>query len=145
MKMVSKMDPKLTLLGAVFDCTGAYGLYMSPHRGAPKATQNYTKTQTDCRNLFFPGKIRKCTKNDTQEVSKSVTLYRANVPLVPLGSALVPQSVFLHQKWTQSAPKVPLELKSTPKSDPEGPQKFKKSWKTTLSLPGPADCAKRLE
>jgi hypothetical protein len=77
-----------------FDCTGAYGLHMSPHRGAPRATQNYTKKQTDSRNPFFLGKIRKYTKSDTQKISKWVRVFRANVPLAPLGSPLVPQSVF---------------------------------------------------
>ncbi len=71
-----------------FDCTGAYGLHMSPHRGAPRATQNYTKKPTDSRNLFF------LTKNDTQKVSKWVSLFRANVPWAPLGSPLLPQSIF---------------------------------------------------
>ena len=77
-----------------FDCTGVYGLHMSPHRGAPRATQNYTKKQTDSRNPFFLGKIRKYTKNDPQKVSKWVRVFLANVPLAPFGSALVPQSVF---------------------------------------------------
>jgi hypothetical protein len=39
-----------------FDYTGAYGLQMSPHRGTPRATQNYIKKQKDSRNLFFYGK-----------------------------------------------------------------------------------------
>ena len=39
-----------------FDCTGAYGLHLSPHRGVPRATQNYIKKQKDSRNLFFYGK-----------------------------------------------------------------------------------------
>ena len=46
-----------------FDYTGTYGLHMSPHRGAPRATQNYTKKQTDSRNPFFLGKIKKIQKN----------------------------------------------------------------------------------
>jgi hypothetical protein len=31
-------------------------LHMSPHRGTPRATQNYIKKQKDSRNLFFYGK-----------------------------------------------------------------------------------------
>ena len=109
-----------------FDCTGAYGLHVSPRLGTPKATQHYTKKQMDSMNRFFLPKIRKLTKNDTQRVSKRVSLYRANVPWAPLGAPLVPRSVFEDEKWTQRAPKVPTEIKITPKSDTEGLQKIKK-------------------
>ena len=47
-----------------FDCTGAYGLHVSPRPGAPKATQNYSKKQVDSMNLLFRGKIGKWTKSD---------------------------------------------------------------------------------
>ena len=109
-----------------FDCTGAYGLHVSPRPGTPKATQNYTKKQMDSMNRLFLPKSRKLTKNDTQRVSKKVSLYPANVPWAPLGAPLVPRSVFEDEKWAQRAPKVPTELKITPTSDPEGSQKIKK-------------------
>ena len=70
-----EMDPKEDSFGSCFqkkwenrkvrfDCTGAYGLHVSPRPGAPKATQNYSKKQVDSTNLLFQGKIGKWTKND---------------------------------------------------------------------------------
>jgi len=88
-----------------FDCTGAYGLHMSPHRGTPKATQNYTKKPIDSRNLFFLGKIRKCTKIDHQKVSKSVTLFLANVPWAPLGHHWCPSPFFNPENESKVLPK----------------------------------------
>ena len=55
------------------------------------------------------------------EASKRVSLFRANVSWAPLGAQLVPRSVFENEKYSQSAPKVPRELKITSKSDTEGP------------------------
>ena len=86
MKMIPKMDPKGDSLGSCFqkkkgnrkvrfDCTGAYGLHVSPRCGAPKAAQKYTKKHTDSRNLFVLRKNRKFMKNDTQKVSKWVRLF----------------------------------------------------------------------
>ena len=51
MKVVPKMDPIFDFVGTCFqkkketrkvcfDCTGAYGLHVSPRPGTPKATQN---------------------------------------------------------------------------------------------------------
>ena len=76
MKMVDEMDPKVDSFGrcflkkkgirkVCFDCTGAYGLHVSPRHGAPKVTQNYFVKLNG-----FQAKIRKLTKNDTQKVSK---------------------------------------------------------------------------
>ena len=77
-----------------FDCTGAYGLHMSPHRGAPRATQNYTKKQTDHRNLFFLGKksenIQKVTPKRSPNAWAYIVLTSLWRPLEPL----VPQSFF---------------------------------------------------
>ena len=109
-----------------FDCTGAYGLHLSPHRGVPRATQNYIKKQTDSRNLFFLRKIRKYAKSDTRKVSKWVSLFLANVPWAPLWTQLVPYPVLEDEKDAQSDPRVPTELKIAPKSVTEGPQKIKK-------------------
>ena len=44
-----------------FDYTGAYGLQMSPHRGTPRATQNYIKKQL-FQKPFFPRNNWKLTK-----------------------------------------------------------------------------------
>ena len=55
-----------------------------------------------------------------------MVLFRANVPWAPLCAELAPQSIFEHEKYAQSAPRVPTELKITLKSDTEGPQKLKK-------------------
>ena len=77
-------------------------------------------------NLLFLRQIGKLTQNDPPTASKRVRGYRANVPWAPLRAPLVPRSVFGDEKWTQSAPKVPTELKITQKSDTEEPQKIKK-------------------
>ena len=131
MKMVTEMDPKGNFFGSRFqkkcenrkvrfDCTGAYGFHVNPRPGTPKAARNYSKKQMDSMNLLFLRKIGKLKKNDTQRVSKRVTLYPANVACAPLGAPMVPRSVFEDEKWTQR------ELKITPKRDTEGPQKIKK-------------------
>ena len=71
MKMVTGMDPKGDSFGSCFqkkwenrkvrfDCTGAYGLHVSPCPGTPKATQNYAKKWMDSMNSFF---LRKNQKN----------------------------------------------------------------------------------
>ena len=57
-----------------FDCTGAYGLYMSPHRGAPKATQNYTKNKLIAETFSFQEKSENVQKT-TPERSPNRWLY----------------------------------------------------------------------
>ena len=61
-----------------------------------------------------------------RKVSKWMSLFRANVPWAPLWAQLVPHSVLEDEKLAQSGPRVPTELKISPKSDTEGPQKIKK-------------------
>ena len=76
-----------------FDCTGVYGLHMNPHRGPPRATQNYTKKQTDSRNFFFFEKsknIQKVTPKRSPNAWAYIVLTSLWRPLEPL----VPQSVF---------------------------------------------------
>ena len=64
MKMVANMNHKGESFGSSFqkkkenrkvrfDCTGAYGLHMSPSRGAPGATQKSRKKVAPPQNLFF--------------------------------------------------------------------------------------------
>ena len=137
MKRVPKMDPRFDSFGSCFqkkrenrkvrfDCTGAYGLHVSSRREAPEAIQSYPQKPDRFQEPFFLRKINKMTKTDPRQVSKWVSLFRANVPWAPLCAQLVPQSVLEDEKWTQSAPRVPTELKISPKSDTEGPPKIKK-------------------
>ena len=104
MKMVDEMDPTVDCFGrcfqkkkgnrkVCFDCTGAYGLHVSPRHGAPKVNQNYFHKLNGFQERSFPRKFRKLTENDTQKVSKWVRVFRANVAWAPLGAPLVPQSV----------------------------------------------------
>ena len=107
MEMVPKMNPRVDsfescfqkkkeMQKVCFDCTGAYGLHVSPRCGSPKAAQKYTKKHTDSRKVFVQRKNGNLPKNDTRKVSKRVRVYRANVPWAPLGAPLVPQAIFQH-------------------------------------------------
>ena len=56
------------------DCTGAYGLRVSPRRGAPKATQNYSIERPDSRLCVRSTTNLKTDGYDNEHVSKKVTL-----------------------------------------------------------------------
>ena len=61
-----------------------------------------------------------------------VTLFRANVPWAPLWAQLVPHSVLEDEKLAQSWPRVPTELKISPKNDTEGPHNIKKCFQKCI-------------
>ena len=58
------------------DCTGVYGLHMSPYHGMLSATQNRRKKPPHSLNTFFYTICVKKHENMFQKVSKWVTLFR---------------------------------------------------------------------
>ena len=134
------MDPRLVSFGSCFrkkeenrkvrfDCTGAYGLHVSPRPGTPKAKQNPPKKPDGFQDPFFLETNWKMTKTDPRKVSKWVTLFRANVPWAPLRAQLVPHSVLEDEKLVQRCPRVPTE---PTKSDTEGPHNIKKCFQKCI-------------
>ena len=93
-----------------FDCAVAYGLHVNHRPGTPTATQNPIKNLLYCnvdgfQEPFFLETIWKMTKTDPRNVSKWVSLFRANVPWAPLWAQLVPHSVLEDEKLAHSGPR----------------------------------------
>ena len=166
--MVAEMEVVRTLWEALFhksyengkvrfDCTGAYGLPMSPSLGALRVTKKLKKKTTHFRTFFLNKKTRKILKNDIQKVSKRVSLFRW---WRLLGHLWNPKLIFDSKSEPTAPPKVPQGPKKGSKMSPQRPQsapRIKNTskmtpqvYKITLKVPlkvnsGPADCAKHFE
>ena len=122
-KFDSKMDPFCTLRRAFFkenyenrkvclDCTGVYGLHMSPSRGLLWATQKSKKNRNIFQNRFLATKIQQIPKKSFQKSPNGWGDIGGGASLAALGTLLVHQAVFWYPKW---APKQPNCSKSDPK------------------------------
>ena len=71
---------------------------MVPRHGAPKAADNYVKSQVDYKNVFSH---ETCEKNDVKKVSKESVLYRGT------GLWARPGALVLHSVFSVINPKQP--------------------------------------
>ena len=125
-----------------FDCTGAYGLHMSPHRGKPRATQNYTKKQTDSRNFLFFEKSENIQKV-TPKRSPNGWLYFSLTSLWrPLGHHWCPSPFFNTKNEPKVLPKCHRSwkvLQKVTQKDPKSSKNLEKqrflylAWRTARS------------
>ena len=83
--------------------------------------------------------------NEIEYLFEPASLHRVLVPRAPLGAPLVAQSVFNTKTVSKVAPTCKQDLNTTPKSDPEVIETFKKLPKNHIWGTGPADHAKRLQ
>ena len=135
------------------DCTGVYGLHMSPSRGMLSATQNWRKKQHIKSTHAFTQNMWNFMKFTSKMCPNGCLYFGGGASWGTFGAPVCFLTRKVHPKCSKSAPTVakltPKVVPSAPKVTPRlqiGPQNVVNvTPKARSNKKGPADCAKRLQ